>query len=198
MLLGRDGDDLVFRLRTRAMHIGLRSPSVTVWGAYRQHGGDGASRPVRISGRVHGHTISAQAFTDSVAVSRTIEFRPTQGWAYLLPFENLYTERAPGFTHLWVTLLFAPLGYYAAMAAVRLAGAARRAAVLGWVILATATALWGIPAAADMSSGTPGEWRAAVLGVAAGAVAGFIVVAVVGRRAPARAATRDAAEVPAA
>ena len=187
MLLGRDGDDLVFRRRSRAMELGLRTPSITVWNAYRLGSGDPERQLVRLAGTVRGYSISAEARADTASASRTIHFRHTHGWAYLMPFEHLYTPGAPRFTTIWLAMLFSPLGYYAAHAVVRLRGLVARLGVAAWVAIVAGVSLVAVPAAADLAPATPWEWRGAAYGIATGALLAALVLAVpaVRRRRPA-------------
>jgi VanZ family protein len=177
MLIGRDGDNLVFRLRSRATRLGLRTPSVTVWNAYRIGSAAARDGGLRLAGRVRGYSISADARADTACASRTIAFRPTQGWAYLLPFEHLYTPRAPRFTMIWMALLFAPLGYYVAVAVMRHHRWAPRAGVMAWVGAAAAASLVAVPTAAGLARGTSWEWQGLAAGLLAGGVLGAGVMA---------------------
>jgi hypothetical protein len=133
--------------------------------------------PVRLSGTVHGYSITATAGDDGDRVSRTIHFRPTHGWAYFAPFEHLYTKHAGRFTTIWLALIFSPLGYYSAIGVIRSSGIVRRVAVAIWAAAAVTLGLVGLPVAVGLSAGTAGEWRGAALGGALGVLAAAIVMA---------------------
>ena len=183
MVLGRSGrTSLTFRLRSRSSVYGLRTPTVTVWRAFPPAGSPNADAPVRLAGTVHGYSITASAKTDSSCVTRTIHFRPTYGWAYVLPFENLIAAHAERFTTLWLMLIFAPLGYYATAAVVRHRSALSRIVVVSWVAAVAGLALVALPQGAGLSSGTAAEWRGALLGIALGATIGAAMLAVLRSR----------------
>jgi hypothetical protein len=182
MLMGRSrGGSFTFRLRSRATVVGLQTPEVTVWRAFPKSSGS-ATDPVRLSGTVHGYSLTATAKTDTSCVTRTIHFRPTQGWAYLVPFENLITAHAAKFTTIWLAIIFGPLGYYAVAAIVRHRGAVRRVAVVLWVATVAAIALAALPLAAGLSGGTAAEWRGALIGIASGALIGAAAMAMLRSR----------------
>jgi VanZ family protein len=179
LLLGRTRSDLVFRLRSNATRLGFRTPSVTVWNGFGLGPRDNRAVPLHVVARVQGWSISAEAWLDTARAERTIEFRPTQGWAYLLPFEHLYMPAMRRFTFYWMAALLVPLGYYAAFALARLTRAPERLAVLGWVGGVAAASLLGLPAMAGLSSGTSWEWQGAGAGVATGMLIGFGVMGVI-------------------
>jgi VanZ family protein len=187
MLLGRDKSSLVFRLRSRARALGLRTPSVTVWNAFPREPAGVAQERVRLTGRVSGYTISATARTGATCVTRSIHFRPSHGWAYLAPFENLYTPNALRFTVLWLALLFAPLGYYAAAAVARLGGAGARVSMALLPPAVAAASLVALPPAFGLSPAASWEWQGAAIGLVCGAVLSMAIGALAhrhGRRAP--------------
>jgi hypothetical protein len=146
-----------------------------VWNAFPRAPGVGETSPITLTGSIDRYTITAAAKTDTSCVSRAIHFRPTHGWAYALPFENLYTPRAQRFTFLWVALLFAPLGYYTAVAVARLRGGASRAAVMLVPVAVAALSLAALPLAFALAIGTRWEWQGAGVGLAGGAVLGALV-----------------------
>jgi glycopeptide antibiotics resistance protein len=179
MLVGRSGGrSLTFRLRSRASRIGLRTPEVSTWNAFPPAANGGDTNAVRLRGTVNGYAISASAKVDTGWVSRTIHFRPTHGWAYLVPFENLFTKRAPDFTTIWMAILFAPLGYYAAITILRRRRAVERIATVLWVATVGFLALVALPWAVGLSTGDAAEWRGAAFGVASGALLAAAVIVV--------------------
>lgn len=179
MLVGRSGGrSLTFRLRSRASRLGLRTPEVTTWNAFPPAANGGDTNVVRLRGTVNRYAISASAQIDTGWVDRTIHFRPTHGWAYLVPFENLFTKRAPDFTTIWLAILFAPLGYYAVITVVRRRRVIERILAVLWVATVAFLALVALPLAAGLSTGDGAEWRGTAFGVASGALIGAAVIMV--------------------
>lgn len=184
MLLGRSGGrSLTFRLRSRASRIGLRTPSVTVWDGFPGAADSVSPTPVHLSGTIDGYSLTAasryaRSSGDTNRVSRTIDFRHTNGWAYLVPFENLYTRHAGRFTTIWLALVFAPLGYYGAVAVVRNRGARPRLVVLLWSLAVVLLALVGLPRMTGLAPAGGNEWLGAAIGLAAGSLAGGALVVI--------------------
>ena len=170
LLLGRSrGASLTFRVRSRATTFGLRTPEVTAWTAFpRGPGSDTVD--VRITGIVDRYALTVTSKFDSTCATRTIQFRPTYGWALLVPFENLIGRQAAKFTTIWMALLFAPLGYYAAAALVRRRGALHRLLAIAFVGAVFGLGLLAIPLLHDLTAGTREEWTGAVVGFVTGAV----------------------------
>lgn len=183
MLLGREGSrSLTFRLRSRASRIGLRTPTVTVWDGFPGAADSVSPAPVRLSGTVDGYSLTAtsryaRSTGDTNDVSRTIDFRHTHGWAYLVPFENLITQHAGRFTTIWLALVFSPLGYYGAVAIVRYRGARSRFVLLLWAVTVVLLALVALPSVMGLGAAGEDEWLGAAIGLAAGAVAGSLAFA---------------------
>ncbi len=190
MLLGRSGGrSLTFRLRSRASRIGLRTPTVTVWDGFPGAADSTSPVPVHLSGTINGYSLTAasryaRSSGDTNRVSRTIDFRHTHGWAYFVPFENLYTRHAGRFTTIWLTLVFSPFGYYSAVAIVRYRGARSRFVVLLWAAAVVLLALVALPRVMGLASAGENEWLGAAIGLAAGSLAGGVAMAVMAKLAP--------------
>lgn len=179
MLLGREGTDLVFRVRRRATEMGLRTPTITVWNAFPSNGSDGADAPLQLKGTINGFVIAASSRSATNCESRSIKFRPTNGWAYLLPFEHLYTENGKRFTIIWVALVFSPLGYYALTALVRSRTIRAKLAIVAWTGSVPIVGLVAIPTAFDMAPGTSSEWLSVAIGYGIAAIMGLVAMATV-------------------
>lgn len=169
MLLGRDGNDLVFRVRRRATEMGLRTPTITVRNAFPPNGSDGADAPFQLKGTLNGFVLAASSSTTTNSESRTMSFRPTNGWAYLLPVEDLYSENGKRFTIIWVAIVFFPLGYYALTALVRSRTVRAKVSIIAWTGSLPILGLVALPAAFRMAPGTANEWLGVLIafGVAA-------------------------------
>ena len=183
MLLGRSGGrSLTFRLRSRASRIGLRTPTVTVWDGFPGPVDSVSPTPVHLSGTIDGYSLTAASryatsSGDTNRVSRTIDFRHTHGWAYLVPFENLYTRHAGRFTTIWLALVFAPLGYYGAVGIVRYRGALRFVLLL-WIVSVVLLALVALPRMSGLAFASENEWLGAAIGLGAGSLAGGALVVI--------------------
>ncbi len=184
MLLGREGGrSFTFRLRSRASRIGLRTPTVTVWDGFPGAADTASPAQVHLTGTIDGYSITAasrytRSSGDTNSVTRTIDFRHTHGWAYLVPFENLYTRHAGRFTTIWLALVFTPLGYYGAVAAMRNRGTRWRFALLPWVVVVALLALVALPRVMGLVSASENEWLGAAAGIAGGGLAAAVTMAV--------------------
>jgi hypothetical protein len=179
MLLGRDGNDLVFRVRRRATEMGFRTPSVSVWNAFPSNGSDGAGAALQLNGNINGFVIAASSSTTTNCESRTISFRPTNGWAYLLPFELLHTENGKRFTTIWVAIVFSPLGYYALTALVRSRTIRAKVSIIAWTGSLPILGLVALPAAFGMAPGTANEWLGVLIAYGVAAIMALVAMAAV-------------------
>lgn len=182
MLVGRSrGASLTFRLRTRATTFGLRTPEVTAWIAFpRGPGSDTVD--VHITGIMKRYALTVTSQFGKTTATRTIQFRPTYGWAYLVPFENLIGRQATKFTMIWLALLFAPLGYYTAAAVIRRRPVVQRLMAVLWAAAVFGSALLAIPIMHDLAAGTSEEWTGALAGFAMGSVLAAIVATIFASR----------------
>ncbi|HEU4563473.1 MAG TPA: VanZ family protein [Gemmatimonadaceae bacterium] len=171
MVLGQMGADAIYRTRHRSSALGFRTPDISVWSVFPAAAGD----TIALTAWEAEHRLHLVAERGGERMERTIELRPTWGWALILPFENVIVPRYRAFTAWWLALLALPLGYYAGHA---LRGRARGR--LRWWPLATvpllaaavlALGLEGLPRALGLSPGEPWEWRGALAGLAAGLAA---------------------------
>ncbi len=160
VLLGRWGNDLVYRLRTRSFDLRLRPPTIRLPGAFA--GADTALSGV--AGRFDpeaGTFIVAKGGLRQTAMERVIALNPQWGWSLLLPFPYAHGAESGWLTALWVTAWMLPLGYWSVAYRPPALGAAAVALVLGLGI---------VPLVAGLRAGAGWEWLAGVAGLAAGAV----------------------------
>jgi VanZ like family len=123
LLLGVDGDDVVFRYRTRAVACGLIELEIRAWNAVR---GIAWRKPIAVI--VHpegnGHCVEVNA-TEHCGLGYTIG----TGWALLLGNQRVSIWLRPTLNVVWLVALFFPTGLwvrfgwaFAAVAALSLAG----------------------------------------------------------------------------
>jgi hypothetical protein len=160
LLLGQDGLDLVFRVRTRTGPLGLRGPALQLSHALPPD--TGVSIELRARYRP-GHyqldaDVAGQRHTRDLALSAS------WGWTFLLPFDHAFGEEMPWLTMLWVGGLLLPIGYYFGRSdGMHSAGT--------WMLLIglLPAGLILIPSLAGFSVLHPLEWAAGI----AGGVGGF-------------------------
>jgi VanZ family protein len=105
VLLGADGDDLVYRYRTRASAWGLVAPEIRVGGALR---GIAWREPVDIAVRraPGGHCIRVNAI-EHCPVGYTLG----TGWVLLLGAQPVTPRLGSVFNVVWLAVLFFPTGF---------------------------------------------------------------------------------------
>ena len=172
ILLGQDGRDLVFRVRTRTGPLGLRSPALRLADALPEAPGT----PIELRARARRGHFFLDARIGGQSWSRDLALSASWGWTFLLPFDHAFGAEMPWLTMLWVGGLVLPLGYYAGRS-----GLIRPGIALIILLLLLAAGLVLIPAVAGFALLHPLEW---VAGLGAG-VGGFRL----GRSSSARAST---------
>jgi hypothetical protein len=159
VLLGRWGDDLVYRLRTRAFDLRLRPPAVRLPGAFA-----GADTLLRVRGRfdpAEGSFAVALSSANS-AQQRSVALDAQWGWSLLLPFPYAHGSRSGWLTAIWVAAWMVPLGYWSAAA---------RLAALPVAAVVVIVGLTVIPLAAGLAPAGSGDWVGALTGLLAGTAA---------------------------
>jgi hypothetical protein len=163
VLLGQDGRDLVYRVRTRTAQLGLRSPAL--------HLGDvlpaRAGVPIELRARYHRGHYFLETTTAGVSHRRELALSASWGWSLLLPFDHSFGAEMPWLTMLWVGGLLFPLGYFAARAGLV------RIRFAPWMLMLLIAGLVAVPALAGFSVLHPLEWVAGLLGGLAGQQAGI-------------------------
>lgn len=158
VLLGRWGDDLVYRLRTRAFDARLRPPGIRLPGAFA-----GADTLVGVSGRFDPATGSfAVALRGSGGSrQRAVPLDAQWGWSLLLPFPYAHGAESGWLTALWVGGWMLPLGFWSRRY--------RRAALAGAAAVGV-LGLAAIPVVSGLSPASAAAWAAAAAGILAGSV----------------------------
>ena len=187
MVLGQEGQDLVFRMRTHAASARLRIPTVSLWGAFPSlaRPEDGPPRDtIRISGWRSGWRMYASATSRDTSTSRSIALRPTFGWALILPFEHTLTPRSWRFTAAWMAVLLFPAGYWGARCLIPVPNTAVRQSALSVVFrvltmlviaaIMLVAGLIGLPWRLGLATAGVWEWGGAMAGIAFGTIVGLL------------------------
>lgn len=159
VLVGQDGQDLIFRVRTRTSPLGLRSPALRLANALPAEPGARLELRARYTpGRYHLEAeVGPESYTQDLALSAS------WGWTFLLPFDHAFGAEMPWLTILWVGGLLLPLGYYAGRSGYFRWQAASLALLMLLVI-----GLILIPVLSHFAVFHPLEWAAGVVGPVAG------------------------------
>ncbi|MGI9076472.1 MAG: VanZ family protein [Gemmatimonadaceae bacterium] len=187
MLLGQEGVDLVFRLRTHATDARLRTPTVSVWGAFPPRAATGNGPPpdtLLISGWRSGWRIHTSFTSRDTSATRSIALRPSFGWALVLPFEHTVTPLSWRFTAVWMAVLLFPAGYWGARSSLpvhegkgresELTAVFRNVTMLAFTAIVLSAGLIALPLWLGLAAAGVWEWGGALGGIAAGMVAGFL------------------------
>jgi hypothetical protein len=159
VLLGRWGDDLVYRLRTRTFDFRLRPPGMRLANAFRA-----ADTLVEVTGRYDpsAGTFAASLQGAQARVERVVPLDAQWAWSLLLPFPYAHGIESAGLTALWVFGWMLLLGYWAM--------AYRPVALVG-AMLVLAVGLGALPRLWDLAPATMIDWLAGLGGLAGGAMA---------------------------
>jgi hypothetical protein len=156
VLLGRWGDDLAYRLRTRAFDFRLRPPAIRLAGAFVR-----SDTLVGVVGRFDpsaGHfAVTLRSASGSAA--RVVPLDAQWGWSLLLPFSYAHGAESRWFTAFWVGAWMLPLGYWSV--------AYRRLAVGGAAVV-LAFGLLLLPLASRLTPTGAAGWLAGVAGLGLG------------------------------
>ncbi len=160
-LLGRDGDDLIFRVRLRASDFRLRGPTLRLPDAFGGHARD----TLLVEGMYGGGHLEAMVEGDhGIMDRRAVPLSPSWGWSMVMPYRYAFGNSLRFLTMLWIAGLLAPIGWWAARAGAGIRAEWRFAPVLAVPVLGLGVVpvLWGLPPV------HPTEWLAAALGLALG------------------------------
>ncbi len=120
-LLGRRGDDLMFRIRRRSDALGFHAPSSVVTDAFLAEPSRVDTIVVRATTRA-GSTAFEVGHRGSGATAvlhRQVGEGVWEGWRLFIPDQARWARYAQWFTLAWIWMLFAPIGYWAGRAARR-------------------------------------------------------------------------------
>ncbi len=105
ILIGPDGDDLVYRYRMRASDFRLAQPDFRIKGAMALEEGD--SIRIKVWGNGQGYCITANRGTNC-----DLRFAAGTGWRFLFPTEHIPAWMNTGLDILWIATLLAPFGFW--------------------------------------------------------------------------------------
>lgn len=155
LLLGQDGEDLVFRMRMRAAILRLRAPQAVLAGGFRGGPGDTADATASLTDS----RFELRSAVNGRTASRSIPLDPAWGWMLVSPIEARLDRLAELGTGVWIAGLFGVLTFWAAMADGKAIA----------VIAGTALVLFaGVPLAAGFPLPGIPDWLAALAGTLLG------------------------------
>ncbi|MGH7628988.1 MAG: VanZ family protein, partial [Gemmatimonadales bacterium] len=112
-LVGRWGDDLVYRLRTRAFDLRLRPPAVRLADGFAP----GETGAMVVEGRLSRGPLSFIVAIDSgITGKQVVPMSAQWGWSLLLPFDYAHGRGSGWLTAVWLTGWMLPLGWWAGRA----------------------------------------------------------------------------------
>ena len=166
--------DVVLRIRLHTADALLQTPSVRLPGGLSYPSGD----TVHIASSYFRNTYRFVVAGPQGVREGSGIMHPTLGWAMLLPFDYPLGPDAPWFAALWVAGLFAPVGYWAALAGRGESG--WRARMSGLVPLGSGViaALVVVPLAFGFDASGGAQFLGAIVGGCAGALAAVAVARV--------------------
>lgn len=170
LLLGQDGRDAVFSLRTVADAARMRAPAVRLANVFPAdaRGAD----TVRLAGGVVHRSLVVRATSGGRVREHRLALDPGLGWSYLVPFDYAVGREGPLLAALWLAALLVPIAYWGARS-----GGARE---VPWL---AATLVLGLAVAPPLLGGRAASW-AAWLGAIAGSAVGWMVGGLTTRRRP--------------
>jgi hypothetical protein len=156
-VLGQWNQDLVFRLRARAVDWRLRPPAIRLRSVFPSGGGE----TLTVAGAIRAERFVVEAAGRSGRVSRVLPLSAQWGWSLLLPFEYAFGPEVEWLSALWVGCWLLPVGFW-----LRAAGLGTGPAVI-LTILLLLLGLTGLPALFH-EPGTPLQWAAGLAGALSG------------------------------
>jgi len=156
-VLGQWNEDLVFRLRARAVDWRLRPPTIRLQSVFRS----AEPETLTVSGAVRDDRFVVEAARRGGRGSRVLPLSTQWGWSFLLPFEYAFGPEVGWISALWVACWLVPIGFWLGLMGLRAGSASLLAATLLVLGLGLVPALYHEPAAAP-------EWAAGFLGLGLG------------------------------
>ncbi|HEX5437709.1 MAG TPA: VanZ family protein [Gemmatimonadaceae bacterium] len=123
ILLGQEGRDLVFIMRTHASDLRLRDPVLRIANVFPDSASVAARSPsappdlLHIAGGYSGRAYWVSASAQGMERRRVLPLGPGLGWSYLIPFRYAAGKNADILTAVWLGALLFPVGYWGARAA---------------------------------------------------------------------------------
>lgn len=176
-MIGRDGEDFVYRVRMHASDAGFRVPIASLVNAFRIAGGSNSSADtatVELESSVVESSLHLKARGPAGEVSRSVPLSPAVAWTFVMPRNQALGEHFLWWNGLFLLALSVPTMYWLAVSATartRRRDTARGRAKSGIMLavflagLASVHILWG------GAPFEPLEWG----GVAAAGVTGLLL-----------------------
>ncbi len=157
LMLGQNGDQAVFRVRTGVSDLKLRPTTIAITGALPTVPGE----PVHLTASYARGRYVVRVESSRGTLERTLDASPNWVWSYVMPFERYpLGPEVYALTALWLGGLLAPIGYWTRKTGRRLA----LPAVAGGVLLT----LLLVPAVFALRPIHWSEWLAAAAGLGTG------------------------------
>jgi hypothetical protein len=157
VMLGRHGNDLVYRFSIAGRHLGLRPPVYVLPSAFVARD----SQPVTIHGSVReGRVLLRACQSRSGCLTRHIPLSASRAWSLVAPMDLTSVPLVGLLSILFLVVLFLPLGYW-------ISWWGRSGALLAPAVAAAALA--GLPIALALPVAPLLDWLAAALGLGTGA-----------------------------
>ena len=168
LVLGQNGRDAVFRLRTRLHMLRLRNPALTIRNALA---GDSGTALALVASRAGGRlrlNVRSGNNERTQQAEGTLELSPSMSWSFLLPYDHGFGGEQRYLTMLWLAAMLFPAGYWSAGATKTSHGTI---AVIPVVALTLYAGLRLVPLWFDLAPVDWTEWLAAILGLGSGWIA---------------------------
>ena len=120
LMLGRGGEELVFKIRLRASTLRLETPAFALADAFRDVPRvypKMVESPESLVVDVDSGRVRLAARRDGRVWSREFELTPAAAWSFFLPWDYWFGPNAASMSRVWVWSLLIPVGYWAALAA---------------------------------------------------------------------------------
>lgn len=160
MVLGQDGEDLIFRLRLRAADYELHEPELRLPGVLSREGDT-----LRVGGGLHAGQLYLRATSARLDRSRVAALSPSWGWMFVLPWHYAMGPEGRFLTALWVAGLLLPVAFWASRGLRRSPEASGE---IGFLILIVGLGLGLVPLVAGLPPVHWSEWLSAGGGLACG------------------------------
>lgn len=161
-LVGVQGHDIVFHLRTRLDRLKLRSPTFLLPGTVPHEAGE----PLTIEAGFDSTIYSLSSHSPAGTNTLTIPVSASWAWSFVFPFRYDFGPGARWLTAGWLFGFWLPLGYWA-----RHGDRGRAGLWWGLILVTLLLGLGGVPTVFGLRWSPPAEWIAA----AAGALAGWLL-----------------------
>src|SRR5262249_27451791 len=161
LILGEESRDLLFRVRTRAADVRLRSPILRLSNVVPTTPG----KILNMQAGRDGGRFFLRLVTNGDEWRRGVRVSPSWGWSLLLPFDYGFGREVHFLTGLWVGGLLLVVAYWVKGSATGRRAAWRAGAVL---VLTTGVGLGLVPWVEQLPPVHWSEWVAALTGLSIG------------------------------